>query len=167
MNLERFADDLQNGMPRIQRAKRVLKDHLHLATQRPKLGFGKRQNIASVKQDLAGRRRHQFQNRLPDGAFAAAAFSNEPDRRSWFNREADVVNRFDIAGMPAQHAAADREPCSEILNFEKRSAHNEDGLDRVGMTWCSAQEESAWRRKSSNWALANHCAVMGRWRRRL
>ena len=55
MNLERFADDLPNGVPRIERAERVLKDHLHLAPQRPEVRLGHGENVFTFKEDRAGR----------------------------------------------------------------------------------------------------------------
>ena len=52
MDLQRLAHDAENRHARIERAERVLEDHLDLPAQRAELPLAHRQNFASVEKNL-------------------------------------------------------------------------------------------------------------------
>ena len=119
MYLERLADDLENGVPGIQRAERVLEDHLDLAPQRAELALAHRQDVAPVEKNLPAGRGHELEDGFPNRGLAAPAFADQPDRRAGLDGETHIIDRFHIVDMPAEHTAGDGEPGTEIFDFEE------------------------------------------------
>ena len=88
---QRLADDVEQGHPRIQRRKRVLKDHLHLTPKRPKPVLRDRrhvQHFAVVReQNLAGRRGDGSQDTAGCRGLSATALADEREGLSSIEKE--------------------------------------------------------------------------------
>ena len=78
---QRFADNVEQRHARIQRAVRVLKDHLHLRAQRAQLGARHLRQIndltlSGAKEHLAARRLISAQHAARRRRLATAAFAD-------------------------------------------------------------------------------------------
>jgi len=120
MNFQRLTDNLADGEAGVQRPERILKNHLHLATQGAELAFRKREDFAAIEFHEAGGRWDQLQDRAADRGLAAPAFADEADGFSGFDGERDIVHRADVPDLAAHHAAQHGKPSAKILNLQQR-----------------------------------------------
>src|SRR5262249_27669552 len=97
--------------PRVERADRILEDHLRLRALAPQLLPAQGGEVDVVEHHMARRRRRQLHDRLASGALAAARLTNEPDGLTREHVEADVGD-----GMHAQAGAPDRELHDQSLD---------------------------------------------------
>ncbi len=95
MYFEALADDRPYPHPRIERGVGILKNELHLAAELAQFGSRKRREVATIIEDLTGRRLDQLQNQPPQRRFAGAGFTYQPDRFAPHNLQVDTVNRLD------------------------------------------------------------------------
>lgn len=89
-------------MSRIQRAKGILEDHLHLPPKWSELPFRQGNHVATVEQNLSARRLNQLEDGFADGRLAAAALPHQPDGGAGLDSEANIINGFDVIGMTAK-----------------------------------------------------------------
>src|SRR5450756_999492 len=98
VDLERLADDVAHAHARVQRGVRVLEDDLHVAAQPLHPGPRGGHDVDALEGDRAGRRRDEPQHSAPRGGLAAAALADQAKRLTLIDREADAVDRVDLAG---------------------------------------------------------------------
>ena len=122
VNQQRFFNGFSNAYARVQRGKRILKNDLYLFAQEAKFLPRKIENIASLKKDLAGGRRHDAQNCLRQRAFAATTFAHKPQGLAAMDVEGDVVNGLNVALLSGEQAAVYREIGFETAHGQKRVA---------------------------------------------
>jgi hypothetical protein len=77
---ERLAELIADAHARIQRAGRVLEDHLHALTQGAPFGDGQIDDAAPFEQDVPRRRGLDAEREPGERALAAAAFADEAQR---------------------------------------------------------------------------------------
>ena len=120
MNFQRLADDLKNRKSRIQRTKRVLKNHLHPPPVAAELSLAQRKNRISLVNHLACCRRNQLQQRAANGRLSTPALAHKSHRRPRFDGETHIIHRLHIVSMTTENPRANREPDFEIADFEQR-----------------------------------------------
>src|SRR5687767_2009235 len=117
MESECFRDLLTDGVDRIQRRHRILKDHRDIVAadvSHPIIGRG-RQLFAlesyGPRHDFS-RQRDQSHDRERGDRFTRARFANQPEQLTFIDVETDVIDSL-------YKTAASREMCSEIMDFEQ------------------------------------------------
>ena len=83
MHQQGLADDIEQRHARVERRKRVLEDHLHLAAQSPQSCFRQCGDVDFVsrlraEQHLTSRRLNGPQDTACRGGLATAAFTHQP-----------------------------------------------------------------------------------------
>jgi hypothetical protein len=101
-----IGDDAANRMARIERRKRVLKDHLHVAPHRAELALGEARNVLAVEQHLATVDAGQAQQAFADGRLARARFAHDTQRLTAFDAERHVIHGV-------RHALLRKQPATE------------------------------------------------------
>src|SRR5256884_331479 len=114
-----LGDDLPDRHPRVERAVRVLEDHLHLAAHRPQLVLAEGREVAPLEDDLPARRPLELEDAPAGRRLAAARLADEPEGLAAADREAHVVHGTDDAGPPAEEPAADVEVFDEVPNLQE------------------------------------------------
>ena len=95
-----------NGLDRVQRAERVLEDHLHLGPVREHVpATAHLRDVLSVEEHLSGRGVVEAREHPRDGALAAAALADEGRHGARPEREADVVSRMHATATTDQSFA--------------------------------------------------------------
>ena len=110
VHLERLADDIAHAHARVQRAVRVLVDHLHAPPDRPHAILVVAGDVRALEHDAPGSRLQHAQDREPGGGLAASALADKAKRLAVPQREADLIDGLHGAGgTPQQNAARERE----------------------------------------------------------
>src|SRR4051794_1470618 len=122
VDLQGRADDRPDPLPWIQARIRVLKDHLHLAPQRPQLSRPELRDVAALEDDRPVRWLEQADNRAPERRFPTTRPPHEPERLSRLHRERDVVDGMDVADLTLQQPPPNREVGLDVPNFDERVA---------------------------------------------
>src|SRR5581483_11118215 len=118
----------------IERAERVLEDHLHLRPVAEEVAPATRAGyVLAVEQHASGARLVQPGDQPRDGGLAAPALADEGGDRARLQLEGDVVRGVDV--RPAQRAA-DGKALAEAADLECR-AHASPPLTRWQATRCS------------------------------
>src|SRR6516164_7152305 len=122
---KRFADIVEQCHARIERAERILEDHLYLAPERLELRAGHRGQIdhlpyAGMIQNLTGRRLDRAQDRTRYGRLAAARFTDEPERFALSYDETHIIDRPHMADHTPEEAPGDREVLPQPPDVEQR-----------------------------------------------
>jgi hypothetical protein len=121
MHLDRLGNDVAHFHARVERAVRVLEDHLHAPAQRDQLAALHAVDVLAVEQDLAGSRPFEPQDAASGRGLAAAALTNQPQRLAALDVEIDAVDRLHVADLACQHdALGDREVHGKAAHLEKR-----------------------------------------------
>jgi hypothetical protein len=94
MNVEGFTDDVFDGHPRIERAVRILKNHLQPSAMPAPFRAMQSGYVAVSKPDLSGGRSDESDNRASERRFATATFTDEAECFSGSHRKGDVVHGF-------------------------------------------------------------------------
>jgi len=101
-------------LDRVERGEGVLEDHLYVAAvSQHRLTILVREGVLSLQQYLSRRGGIEPGQQTGDGALAAAALAHEGQDAPLLQREADVIDGVDVAGLSSQAegaAAADGEP---------------------------------------------------------
>lgn len=95
MDAEWLHQDLPDGLFRIQRGIRILKNHLQLAPQTAHIPVRQIQDVLAFIEHFAGRRFRQAENRAPRCRFAAARLADQSESLAFVDREADVIDSAD------------------------------------------------------------------------
>src|SRR5688572_21855720 len=84
----RLGDDLLDHHARIERAVRVLKDHLRVAAERAQRGGVEREDVLPVEDHASARRSDEAKEKARGRRLAAAGFADEAERLAGGDREA-------------------------------------------------------------------------------
>src|SRR5262249_56963279 len=114
MHAQRFGDDVADRHPWIQRAVRILEDHLHPAADGAQLVGAELGEIAALEDDLARRRRLELQDAPSRRRLAATRFPDEAERLAARDAERHAVDRAHEAAAPAEEAGADLQAFDEV-----------------------------------------------------
>ena len=93
MQCKGFGEHVADGHSRVERAVRVLENHLHLTAQRAHLALREAEQVAPVEPDLPRSRLDQAQREASGGRLAAARFADQRQSFPGVELEADVVDR--------------------------------------------------------------------------
>ena len=104
VDLERLADDVADGLPRVQRGVRILEDDLDVATQLAHRGTLLGVDVDSVEGQLAAGRLLQPHQHPAEGRLAAAGLAHDAQGLALVELEGDPVDRLDMADRAPQHA---------------------------------------------------------------
>src|SRR5438477_678607 len=92
MEMERFRKHVADRHARVERAVRVLEDHLHLAAQRAHFPLSQTEQVSSLEVNRTGSRLEQAKQQLACSGLAAARFADQRERFAGIELEADVVD---------------------------------------------------------------------------
>ena len=101
MDRKRLADDLRDGLPRIERRIGVLEDHLHLASQRTEPTVGQVRDVLALEPDRSGCRIEETQHQAGCRRLAAAGLADDPERLASADRQRDVFDRVNPSVLRA------------------------------------------------------------------
>ena len=92
---KRLLDDRFDGLPRIERAERILENHLHAAAKAAQGRIWKSRDILAFEANLARCRLGDAQEAARQCGLAAAALTDQPDRFARADGEVDAVDSAD------------------------------------------------------------------------
>ena len=109
---DRLDQNAADGMPRIERRHRVLKDHLHAAAQWPAGALVERGDVGAVEHDRPRGRRDQTEQRAAERGLAGAGLADDADGLALADGEIDAVQdrRRRALGGERRRRAANRRP---------------------------------------------------------
>ena len=119
---ERFhalEQDVRHAHPWIERAERVLKDHLGLAAQCAQRRLSLLDTLSAQANGASGRF-DELQNGLADGGLSAAGLAHEGQGTACFDVERDRIHRAQEADGMLNQTAADREVHIEVAHLQQR-----------------------------------------------
>ena len=119
MQLERLAQDLADGHPRIERGVGILKDDLRLAAEAAELLGIHRQQIAAFEADAAGVGLDQPQHQPAHRRLAAAGLADQRQRLAGLDNKTHAVDGVDMGGRPPEYRALRHETPGQILDLEQ------------------------------------------------
>src|SRR6185295_18904721 len=93
-----------HGHARIERAVRILEDHLHFPPQRTQLALAELRELAAVEPDLARGRLEQAQHQPAGGRLAATRLADQREGLPRMHLEAHAVDRLDAAAKVLHQA---------------------------------------------------------------
>jgi hypothetical protein len=96
---QRLGDDRTHVEARIERRKRVLKDHLHVAPLGAQRGGAEGQQIRTVEYDLSRSRLDEPQDGAPQGRLSATGLPHHAECLAVSQGKIDAVDRA-YAGLP-------------------------------------------------------------------
>jgi hypothetical protein len=120
LELERRRDDGADGVPGVQRAVRVLEDHLDVAAQRSHAGGLEVRDVRAVELDLAAGRLQQAGDEPAHGRLAAAGLPDDAEGLAPPHLEVDAVDGLDRPDLPLEQALLDGEVLDQALDPEQR-----------------------------------------------
>ena len=106
VDVQRLADDVGDRQPRIQRAVRILENHLEPAPARAQFRPAQAGDVLALEHNAAGGRLDELDDRASERGLAAAAFAHQPDRFARRDGEAHVIHGADEFLRPAKQTAA-------------------------------------------------------------
>jgi hypothetical protein len=126
---QRLADIVEQGHARIERAERVLEDHLDLGPERQQLALRQGREIDHLSglgavEDLAAGRIDRPQDAARGGGLAAAALAHQAQCLALFQGEIDAVDRTDMANHALEETVRDREELLQATDLEQRVTHD-------------------------------------------
>jgi hypothetical protein len=120
VEVERLADAFADGQPRVQRAERILEDHLEMPPLRPQRGPAQPGEVFAFETDGSPGRLHEPDHRPAERGLAAATFAHQTHGLARRHGQAHVVHRPDVSAHAGEHALLHREMDPEVLDFEQR-----------------------------------------------
>ena len=156
---QRLADIVEQGHARVERAERVLEDHLDLGPQRQQLGGLQRREVdhlsgARAVEDFAAGRIDGAQDAARGGGLAAAAFANETQGFALVDGEVDAVDGAHVAYGPLQEALVDGEELLQAAHVEQRAGCRWGG--RVAHAGSTA---SLYKKQLASWRSFTGCRL--------
>jgi hypothetical protein len=97
---QRLCHRLADADARVERAERILEDHLHAPAHAAQLASAKRAQIDAVEHHAAGIRLDEPQHQAPGGGFSRAGLADQREGLAGLQLEAHVVG----GGLPDAHA---------------------------------------------------------------
>src|SRR6266513_199703 len=120
VDLQRLADDVPDGHPRVERGIGVLEDDLHVPAQPAQLFLAELEDVPSLEERLPGRRLLEPQDHPARRRLAAAGLSHEPEGLALADEKADVVDGLDGPHLPLEdEALGDRIVFPEVPDLEQ------------------------------------------------
>jgi hypothetical protein len=119
MNIQRLTNDVLHRHARIQRAERVLKNHLESPPPRAKFATAHLCDVLAFEPDAARRRHDESHDGTPQRGLAATAFAHQSERFAGREAEAHVIHRFHQSQAAAEHALLHREVDLQIFDLEQ------------------------------------------------
>ena len=119
VDIERLADGFADGHARIQRAIRILKNHLQLAPPRAQLRAFEFRELFALKENAAGSRLDETHNRAAQRCLAAAALAHQPQGFARLHRETHVVHCLDELFRARKQPVHHRKANFEVPDFEQ------------------------------------------------
>jgi hypothetical protein len=125
--------DVEHRHTRIERRKRILKDHLHLATERPQTPSWYPSEVHDIarrspEEDLTGGGFNGTQHAAGGRGFATTALPDERQGLAVADMEAHVVDRSDLADFTSQETLANGKQLLQMPDVKERVGTN---LDRA------------------------------------
>ncbi len=97
-----FSQDIRDRQARVQGGDRVLEDHLQVGAQAPPGAAVERRDVGAEHLDRTRLRRGEFQNLVQRGRFARSRFTDDAQRATLAQFEADTVDGPHLADLTAQ-----------------------------------------------------------------
>ena len=117
--LERLADNRADRHTRIQRAIRVLEDHLHLLPGLTHLCSRELAEVSALEKHLTTGGFDEPQERPADCGFATARLADQTKRFSGLNSKRYLIHRLDPGRDAREDSAANRKVFLEITKFHE------------------------------------------------
>src|SRR6266545_4102321 len=154
---ERFADDVPDCHPRIQRGIGILEDDLRLPAHRPQLASRDRRQLPPEEAHRPGGRLQELEDAVSRRRLARAGLADQAERLAGVDVERDVVDGLDVVDRPVdEHALLHREVLLQVPNAE-------EGLVAVTRPRCAFEEvchlaPTGWpMRSDAGWAERTQC----------
>ena len=147
---ERVADDLLDGLPRVQRRVGVLEDDLHLAAERTQLALGQLGDVPPLEADRALGRVEQAEHEPGGRGLAATRLAHDAERLAAADGQGDVLDGMHGPEPLREHALLDGEVLREVLDLD----------DRIGRRGAQA---TAFVRAARSAAHSRRFAAADRW----
>ena len=123
VNGQWLRDDLPHRHARIQRAVRVLENHLDLAADRAQLRLVEGREVTALEDDAAVGRPLELEDAAPRRRLPAPRLADQAERLAAVERERHAVDRAHDPPGPTEQSAADGEVLDEVLDLEEDVAH--------------------------------------------
>src|SRR5262245_60576798 len=120
VDTHRVGNDRPHALARIERRVRILKDHLHLASERAEAPHAEMLDGRSLEDDLAVRRLEQTNERPTQRRLPTTRLADEAEGLPLPNREAHVVDGMHMRDLALQEALPDREVLPDVPYLEER-----------------------------------------------
>ena len=124
MHQQRLPDDIEQRHTRIQRGKRILKDHLHVAAQPLQGAFREPGDIDLLprwraEQHLTSGGLNGPQDTTRCGRLAAAALTHQPEGFAFVQCKAHAIDGAHVAHGAFPKALANREKFLQLSDFQQ------------------------------------------------
>jgi len=119
MDIDGFANDRFDREARVQRAGRVLEDHLAVASMAAEGRPAELEQVEAVEPNPAGGGRYETDDGAAECGFAATAFADQAQGFASGHLEVYAINGFDAFERLAEPTARDGEVDLEIADFEE------------------------------------------------
>ena len=127
LGLDRFAHDLPDAQPWIQRTNRVLKDHLDVPSPCKEVPSREVGDVLTGKSDPARGRHMELRKEPTESRLPRSGFANETQGLSVVDLEGDAVDRVnDFSGFARYRVgqgAPEREVLHETVRLDERGTH--------------------------------------------
>ena len=164
MNVQSFSNRVTHSHSWIERSVGVLENHLQPAPSFSHFGVRHGGDVSAFEKNFAIGRMDEPHDRPAEGAFAASAFTNEPDGLARSESERDSIHGVDVFLGAAKDAFTNGKMDLDILNFEQ--VHRS-----LRFRWETAkgrENSRLWGFISSGWVIPRglfHSSVLGLIRR--
>src|SRR3954453_12105477 len=119
---EGLADDLPDGLARVQRRVRILEDHLHLTAQRTEVALRQVRDVAAVEDDLPGRRLEQAHDQPRRRRLPPPGLADDAEGLPLVDVERHVLDRVHDRVRAREHALLHGEVLRQVLELDERRA---------------------------------------------
>ena len=119
---EWLGNDLPNAQPWVERRFRVLKDHLHVAPERPQLVLAHPRDVDAAEPHAARGRLVEAEDGAGKRRLAAPALAHQPERLTPLDCEGDAVDRLEELLLAAPRPLlADRKVLLDVRYLKERA----------------------------------------------
>lgn len=125
MNDEWLSDDGANGHARIERAVRILKNHLNTSSVGSELSLRQPAQVRTVPHvDATCLGTDQLENSSRQGRFAAATLADESQGFSFFDGKTHAPNGVKVGSLAPQPSTLDEEALAQISDPQRGIRHS-------------------------------------------
>jgi len=125
MDHQPFLDDAADGHTGIERAERVLKDDLHVASQAAQDRASGGAHVQPIEQHAPGRGQQQSQDGPAGSGLAAARLAHQAERFAPADLKADVVHRAHMPHHTRKQPPAHGKVLLEVFDLQQRTTHRQ------------------------------------------